>query len=165
MICIVAADKNWGIGRNNRLPWRIPEELAFFKKTTMGSTIVMGRKTLESLPGGRPLLGRRNIVLSRDTTRNVSGVEFVQSIETLLAITNDETVFVIGGGQIYEQLLPYSSEAYVTKVDGSYETDTFFPDLDKDTNWIVGSSFDSVTSETGITYQTFVYKNTSIRHI
>ncbi|MBN1623333.1 MAG: dihydrofolate reductase [Clostridia bacterium] len=165
MISIVAVDQNWGIGYKNKLPWRIPGELAFFKKTTIGNTVIMGRKTLESLPGRKPLSNRRNIVLSRDTTRSELGVEFVSTIDDLFAITNDETVFVIGGEQIYRLLLPYCSKSYVTKVDGIYETDTFFPNLDMEDNWEVESSFDAVISENGIKYQIFIYRNTAIKYI
>ena len=165
MISIVAVDQNWGIGYKNKLPWKIPGELAFFKKTTIGHTVIMGRKTLESLPGGNPLPNRRNIVLSRDVSRSAAGVEFISSIEDLIAITSDELVFVIGGEQIYRLLLPYCSKSYVTKVDGIYETDTFFPNLDTDDNWEVESSFDAVTSENGIKYQIFFYRNTAVKHI
>ena len=127
MICIVAVDKNWGIGLSGKLPWTIPGELSFFRDITMGNTIVMGRKTLESLPGGKPLNGRRNIVLTRDRSRSVPGVEFISSVEALKSITDKEKIYIIGGEQIYRLLLPYCNTAHVTKVEGLYDTDTSFP--------------------------------------
>lgn len=125
----------------------------------------MGRKTLQSLPGGKPLPGRRNIVISRNKTLVVPGVEFVSSVDGLLEITKNETVYVIGGEQIYRLLLPYCEKAYITKIAGVYETDTFFPDLDSNCNWRVDSAYEPITSENDITYRIYLYVNHSPKHI
>jgi len=157
MMCIVAVDRNWGIGYKNKMPWNIPGELSFFREKTMGNTVVMGRKTLESLPGGKALPGRRNIVLSRDNSLSIKDAEVVTSVEELLSIVQKDTVYIIGGEQIYKLLLPYCSKAYVTKVTGIYETDTSFPMLDRDCSWHVESIGEEVSSPNGVTYRRFVY--------
>lgn len=131
MIAILSADDQWGIGRDGELLARIPEDMRFFRETTMGHTIVMGRRTLDSLPGGRPLPGRRNIVLTRNTAFAREGVEIVHSPEALAAfVGGGEDVFVIGGGEIYALLLPMCSAALVTRIFGTFGADVFFPNLD-----------------------------------
>lgn len=162
MISIVAVDKNWGIGKNNKLPWRIPGEQLFFKEKTYGGIIIMGRKTLESLPGGKPLEGRRNIVLSRNPDFKTEGVEPVSSPEELLALIHDETpekVFLIGGAQIYRLLIPYCKEAYITKVKGNFEVDTHHPNLDRDSDWRISDVSPEEISSNGIAYTRYVYEN------
>lgn len=138
MNLIVAVDKNWGIGCGNRLLVSIPADMKFFRQTTTGKVVVMGRKTLESFPGGQPLKNRTNIVLTSDKNYKVKGAVVVTTIEELLEELkqyNDEEIYVIGGESVYRQLLPYCSTAHVTKIDHVYEADTFFPNLDEMEDW------------------------------
>lgn len=126
---IVARARNGVIGGDNKMLWRIPEDFAFFKKTTMGCPIIMGRRTWESI--GRPLPGRRNIVVTRNPDFKPSGAETASSIEEALALVeNDERKFIIGGANVYAQALPLASRAWITFVDEDFEGDAVFPDLD-----------------------------------
>jgi len=162
MISIVAVDKNWGIGINNKMPWRIPDEQLFFKEKTYGGIVIMGRKTLESLPGGRPLKGRRNIVMTRNPDFKMDGVETAKTPEALFSLIHNEDpkkVFLIGGSQIYRLLIPYCKEAYITKVDGEYNVDAYHPNLDRDSDWQVTETLKEVVSPTGISYTIYVYEN------
>ena len=125
---IVAYDRARGIGKGNRLPWRLPAEMQYFKRTTMGKPIVMGRRTFESI--GRALPGRRNIVVTRGTTP-VDGVEQVASLDEALRLATDvDEVMVIGGAELYASALPAAHRIYATEVNGLFDTDTRFPDLD-----------------------------------
>ena len=134
MNLIVAVDSNWGIGKNNDLLISIPEDMKFFRETTKGTAVLMGRKTLESFPNGNPLKNRVNIVLSRNKIDKE--VIQVSSIEEALEVANTyDTVFVIGGGSIYKEFLPYCKTAYVTKIHHSFDADTFFPNLDVLEDW------------------------------
>lgn len=165
MISVVAADKNWGIGLNGDLPWKIPGEQKFFKETTMGGVVVMGRKTLESLPGKRPLKGRRNIVITRNKALMIEGAETVSSPEalfSLLGCENPNKVFIIGGAQIYRLLIPYCTRAIVTKVRGGFEVDTHHPNLDCDSNWRLAEESDVITASNGISYTICRYENSSL---
>lgn len=138
MNIIVAADKNWAIGKNNKLLVSIPQDMKFFRETTTGKVVVMGRKTLESFPGGQPLKKRVNIVLTSDKNYHVNGADIVHSIDALLEELKKypaEDIYVIGGESIYRQLLPYCDKAYVTKIEHAYDADTFFPNLDEDPQW------------------------------
>ena len=138
MNIIVAADKNWAIGRENKLLVSIPQDMKYFRAMTTGKVVVMGRKTLQSFPGGNPLKQRTNIVLTRDADFCRSDVTVVHSVEdALLELKKypSEDIFVIGGGTIYRQFLPYCDKAYVTRIDHAYQADTYFPDLDQDPNW------------------------------
>lgn len=126
---IVAYSTNRTIGRDNALPWRLPGDLAHFKRTTMGCPVIMGRKTWESL--GRPLPGRRNIVITRQAGYQATGVETATSLDQALEMTRDSAeVFVIGGAQIYEQSLNVASKVVATEVHAIVEGDAFFPELD-----------------------------------
>lgn len=138
MNLIVAVDKNWAIGCNNRLLVSIPSDMKFFRETTMGKVVVMGRKTLESFPGGQPLKNRTNIVITSDSDYKVKDAIVVPSIEAAvgeLKKYEEEDIFVIGGESIYCQMLPYCKTAYVTKIDHAYDADTFFPNLDEMEDW------------------------------
>lgn len=138
MNIIVAADKNWAIGLQNKLLVSIPADMKFFRQTTTGNVVVMGRKTLESFPNGQPLKNRTNIVLTSDRSYNVKDAVVVHSIEELLEELkkyDSEDIYVIGGESIYRQLLPYCSLAHVTKIDHEYQADTYFPNLDEDEEW------------------------------
>ncbi|MGN0421218.1 MAG: dihydrofolate reductase [Lachnospiraceae bacterium] len=148
MNIIVAADKNWAIGKNNKLLVSIPQDMKFFRETTTGKIVVMGRKTLESFPGGQPLKKRVNIVLTSDKSYHVNGADIVHSIEALLEELKkypSEDIYVIGGESIYRQLLPYCDKAYVTKIDHAYDADTFFPNLDEDPQWRMTKTSDEQT--------------------
>ena len=138
MKAILSADRNWGIGCQNKLLISIPSDMKFFRETTTGHTVVMGRRTLESFPGGQPLKNRRNIVLTRNPEYSVKGAEVVHSPEELLKLLEGsplEDVYVSGGGEVYRLLLPYCDTVYVTKIDFAYQADTFFPNLDESPEW------------------------------
>ena len=124
---IVAMASNRVIGRDNALPWTLPSDLARFKSVTMGCPIVMGRRTYDSI--GRPLPGRRNIVLSRDPDLALPGCEVMASLDEALSI-DVPRLFVIGGAQIYAQALPLATELFVTQVRAEVEGDTWFPEVD-----------------------------------
>lgn len=127
---IAAVARNGAIGKDNALLWRLPEDLRFFKRTTMGCPVVMGRKTYESI--GRPLPGRRNIVISRNAGWQAAGVERASSLEAALALVADAgKAFVIGGAQIYAQALPQADEIVLTEIDRDFAGDAFFPQWDK----------------------------------
>ena len=148
MNLIVAVDKNWAIGKGNQLLVSIPQDMKFFRETTMGKVVVMGRKTLETFPGGQPLKKRTNIVLTRDKNYEVKDAIVVHNIEELLEeLKNyeDEEIFVIGGETIYRQLLPYCNLAHVTKINHAYEADTYFPNLDEMDDWEVTGVSDEQT--------------------
>lgn len=129
---IVAYNQKHVIGKDNDMPWRLPADLAYFKKTTMGCPIVMGRKTRESL--GRPLPGRLNIAVTRDTHYQAEGTEIAYSLEQAVkqARAVHDTIFIIGGGEIYKQALAQGlvDRVYATEIHASMDGDTFFPELD-----------------------------------
>lgn len=138
MNIIVAVDKHWAIGNKGQLLVSIPHDQKSFRDQTLGKVIVMGRKTLESLPGGRPLYGRTNIVLTNDQSYQVSGALFCHSMAEVMAAVRtfpEENVYIIGGQQIYEQFLPHCRTAYVTYIDFAYSADSYFPDLDQSREW------------------------------
>lgn len=140
MNVIVAVDDNWAIGMQNKLLVSIPADMKFFRETTMGKVVVMGRKTLESFPGGQPLKKRTNIVLTRDKQYQVKDAIVVHTVEALLEELkkyDEKDIYVIGGETVYRQLLPYCKVAHVTKVHHTYEADTFFPNLDEMSDWAV----------------------------
>ncbi len=129
---IAAVARDGGIGWQGGLLFSIPEDMRRFKALTTGKTVVMGRGTLDSLPGGKPLKGRRNLVLTRDRTFHRDGVEGFHDLETLLAaLQTEDEAWVIGGAAMYEQLLPYCQALYLTEVDAAPPADRFFPPLDK----------------------------------
>jgi Dihydrofolate reductase len=158
---VVAMARNSAIGKDNQLLWHITEDMKFFKSLTQGGTVIMGRKTYESI--GRPLPNRRNIVISRSLDHLDDRVELFHSLEDAVgAASGDEKVFIIGGGEIYRQSLPLADMLYVTSVDHLYEADTFFPIINYD-EWKVvervdfdhGASFDHPFSF--ITYKRCLY--------
>lgn len=131
IILIVAVSSNNAIGKDNQLLWHLPNDLRFFKRITTGHSIIMGRKTFESI--GKPLPNRRNIILSTRNSLDVPGIEVVRSIKAALELAaTEETVFVIGGAEIYKQFLPMAQEVYLTKVDVELDGDAFFPKLNED---------------------------------
>lgn len=138
MNLIVAVDRNWAIGKDNKLLVSIPDDMKFFRDTTTGKVVVMGRKTLESFPNGKPLKNRVNIVLTRDNDYQVKDAVVVHSEEELnaeLTKYNTEDVYVIGGESIYRLMLDECDRAYVTYVDYAYDADTYFPNLDDNPSW------------------------------
>ena len=148
MNIIVAVDKNWAIGYQNKLLNSIPEDMKFFRETTTGKVVVMGRKTLESFPNGRPLKNRVNIVITGQKDYKVPDAIVLHSVEEALEYvkqydTND--VFVIGGASIYEQMLPYCDVAHVTVMDYAYQADTWFPNLDKMDEFVVAADSEEKT--------------------
>ncbi len=130
MQAILSADRNWGIGKNGELLVKVSEDMKFFRQATKGRAVIMGRKTFESLPGLLP--GRRNILLSRSAYL-APGAEVVASVPELLELLGEaqQQAFVIGGGEIYRLLLPYTDRVLVTRWDAAFEADTFFPNLDE----------------------------------
>lgn len=152
-------DKNRAIGKNNKLPWNLPKDLEYFKKTTLGYPVIMGYKTYCSLPKALPK--RRNIVLHIEPIK-LPGCEVVCSInEVFERLSNESEVFVIGGATVYKQFLPYASELYVTLIDEIFEADTFFPEIDF-SDWQLVSSIQGIKDEKNI-YDYFfnVYKRKS----
>lgn len=152
---IVAYARNQTIGRDNTLPWKLPGDLAHFKRTTTGCPILMGRKTWDSL--GRPLPGRRNIVVTRDKGLSHTGAEFVGSLQDALALVHHEAqVFVIGGAQIYREALPLADRVIATEVQADIEGDAFFAKLDPSI-W-EEQSREPQPAENGLAYDLVVYQ-------
>lgn len=138
MNLIVAVDKNWAIGKNNGLLVRIPGDMKFFRETTTGKVVVMGRKTLESFQNAQPLKNRTNIVLTAQPDYQANGAIIVHSMEECLEKLKaypPEDIYIIGGESVYRAFLPYCTLAEVTYIDYSYEADTHFPNLDEDPEW------------------------------
>lgn len=137
MKMIVAVDKNWAIGKDNKLMWSIPGDMKFFRETTKGNIIIMGRKTLESFPQGQPLKGRVNIVITRNPDYKVKGAVVVHSVEEAIeeAAKHAGETYVIGGESIYRSMLEYCDVALVTKIDHAFVADTYFPNLDAEKGW------------------------------
>ena len=148
MNLIAAVDKNWAIGKDNKLLVQIPMDMKFFRETTTGKVVVMGRKTLESFPNKMPLPKRINIVLSKDESYQVKGAIVVHSKEELLKELKNyakEDIFIIGGESVYKLMLPYCNVVHVTKIDYTYEADSFFPNLDALKEWKITASSDEKT--------------------
>lgn len=145
MNLIVAVDKNWAIGNKGELLVRIPADHKMFRQETTGKVVVLGRKTMDTFPGGQPLKNRDNIILSRNEAYQQKDAQVVHSVEELLeAVKGYDTkeVYVIGGSSVYEQLLPYCDTAHVTKIDHAYEADAWFPNLDEDPDWEITADSD-----------------------
>lgn len=133
---VVAADADWGIGKNGTQTLVIPEDRRHFREVTGHGTVIVGRRTLADFPGGRPLKNRRNIVLTRDGSFAVEGAETAHSVEEALEkCGQDRPVYVIGGESVYRALLPYCRKAHVTRIFARAENDAFFPALDALPGW------------------------------
>jgi len=148
MNLIVAVDENWAIGKGNDLLVSIPQDMKFFRETTMGKVVVCGRKTLETFPGGQPLKKRTNIVLTRDKDYVVKDAIVLHTVEEVieeLKKYEEEDIYIIGGESIYRQFLPYCKLAHVTKIHHAYEADTYFPNLDEMDDWEVTGVSDEQT--------------------
>ncbi|MBE5745057.1 MAG: dihydrofolate reductase [Clostridiales bacterium] len=162
MIAIVHADKNWGIGKGNDMMFSLPKDMKFFRATTLNHTVVMGGNTLRSFPGGNPLKNRTNIVLSRGQVRD--DCIFVRSYDELKAEmkkrNETDDVYVIGGGAVYKELLPYCDEVLVTKVDAVGGAEVFFPNLDELENFVCVDEGEPM-EDNGYTIRFTKYKNTA----
>ena len=134
MNAIVAVDENWAIGKDGDQLCYISTDLKRFKELTLGHPVILGRKTLATFPGGRPLKGRRNLVLSRDPGLEIEGAEVYHDVESLLAQAPEDS-FVIGGESVYRALLPYCDTAYVTRLDAAFPADRYLPNLEEDGAW------------------------------
>lgn len=148
MNIIVAVDQNWAIGCDNKLLVSIPSDMKFFRTTTTGKVVVMGRKTLESFPGGLPLKNRTNIVLTSNPDYKVKDAIICHTIQEVLEKVKEydsEDVYVIGGDSIYRQMLPYCDVAHITKIFHAYEADSWFPNLDEDPEWEITADSDEQT--------------------
>lgn len=164
MNAIAAVSLDWGIGKDNDLLFHIGEDMKRFRALTTGGTVIMGRKTLDSMPGGKPLPRRRNIVLTRQKDFVREGVETANSLEEVLRLTageDPEKVWVIGGGEIYRALLPYCRLCWLTRVYARPESTVFFPDLDTLPQWQVLRS-GAIVSDGALDYQFIEYINREI---
>lgn len=155
MEAIVAVYDDWGIGRGGTQPLTLSADRKRFRQMTAGACVIVGRKTLTDFPGGRPLPKRTNLVLSR---RELPGVWTVRSpAEAAEAAADFERAFVIGGGQVYREMLPWCSRVWVTKIHAAPDSDTFFPNLDQDPAWELEAR-ESEQTENGIRYCFCVYR-------
>ncbi len=160
---IVHADKEWGIGKGNDMMFSLPADMKFFRTTTMGHTVVMGGNTLRSFPGQKPLKNRTNIVLSRGTVRDDCViVRDYDQLKNEMKQRENEDIYVIGGGAIYKELLPYCHGALVTKVDAVGGAEVFFPNLDEHPDFVCvdeGTPID----DNGYTIRFTTYKNNNVK--
>ncbi len=148
MNLIVAVDKNWAIGNKNELLVRIPNDHKHFREETTGKVVVLGRKTLETFPQGLPLKNRTNIILSSNPKYQVKDAIVVHSVDELLEELKQyppEEIYIIGGESVYRQMLPYCDVAHVTKIDHTYEADSYFPNLDQDDAWEITADSEEQT--------------------
>ncbi len=147
---IVVHDLNRVIGHLNKMPWHIPNELAYFKEKTMGKAMIMGRNTFESI--GRPLPGRLNIVITRNESYQPEGVTVVHSLQEAISIakTFHKEVMIIGGEQIFKDALPLADQLYVTVIESEFEGDTFFPPYESE--WTLSSKSEEMVTEEGLRY-------------
>ena len=158
MIAIVAVDKNWGIGKDGEQLIYIPEDLKRFKAFTIGNAIILGRKTMYTFPGGKPLKGRRNLILSRTPDFAPEGAEVFPGLEELMEhVTDPDNTYVVGGASVYHTMIGQCDRAYVTKIDAEYPADCWFPDLDEDPNWVVESEGEWMEHE-GVRFRYVNYK-------
>ncbi|YCA44805.1 type 3 dihydrofolate reductase [Bacillus sp. JZ8] len=155
---IVAMDDNNLIGKDNALPWHLPADLAYFKKVTTNHTIVMGRKTYESI--GRPLPNRKNVVLTHSTSFQEEGVTVIHSLDELKEMANrsNEELFIIGGARLYEQLLPVADRLYVTHIRATFDGDTHFPVFSKEEWKIIDSKEHKKDEKNAYDYEFVVYE-------
>ena len=164
LYAIAAVDREWGIGHNGKLLFSIPDDLKQFKQKTMGTYVIMGRKTFESLPGAKPLPGRDNIVITKSESFETQHPDVIvchdpHDAAKAAAENPWRDIYVIGGGMIYQQMLPYCHKAFITKVDGHFPADTFFPCLDELPNWKAEKTGEGEWN--GYHYEYITYSNTS----
>lgn len=152
---IVAHDHNHVIGYENGMPWHLPGDLQYFKEKTMGKPMIMGRKTFESI--GRPLPGRRNIVVTRDANYRADGIETATSIEEALALAGDvPEIMIIGGEQIFRLSMELTDRIYITKINHAFKGDTFFPAYEED--FVLVASQEPETAPEGYTFQYQIFE-------
>lgn len=152
---IAAMANNRVIGLDNKMPWHLPADLQHFKKVTTGKPVIMGRKTFESI--GRPLPGRRNIIITRNSEYTAQGIEVVTTPDAALElVATAEEVMIIGGGNIYEQFLPKAERLYLTFIDLDVKGDTQFPDYNKVANWYVKEEQENHTDDKNLSSYKFV---------
>ena len=164
MNMIVAVASNWGIGKGNDLLFHISADMKRFRALTGGGTVIMGRKTLDSMPGGKALPKRRNIVITRSADFVREDVEVAHSLEEAIAMVAEEDpakVWVIGGGEIYKAMLPHCKTCYVTHIYDEKECDTFFPDLSSLENWEIQHA-DNLMSDGAVNFQFVDYVNSAL---
>ena len=156
---IAAVSRNWGIGRDNDLLYNIPEDKKFFRRTTLEHTVIMGRKTLLSLPNGKPFKDRNNVVLSRNKDFHPEGVTVLGSVEEAVKYAENESgeVFIVGGGSVYKEMLPFCGKALITKIDGMPDADVFFPNLDELPEWKLTEESEEQEYE-GVKYKFCTYE-------
>lgn len=162
MNMIVAVDENWAIGNKGSLLVRIPADHKNFRNETIGKTVVLGRKTLETFPQKQPLAGRTNIIITHNEDYKAGDAVIVHSLDELLdklkEIPDDE-IYIIGGSSVYDMMLPYCNTVHVTKIDHKYEADAYFPDLDASDEWrITAESDEQVYFD--LTYRFIKYERT-----
>lgn len=153
MQLIAAVDKNWAIGYKGRMLVAIPADQKLFRQETMGKIVVMGRKTLLTLPGQRPLEGRINLILTRDKEFDIKGADICHSVDEAIRLLQwykkeqgftEDDIFIIGGQTVYQQFLPFCDTAHITYIDYAYEADTYLVNLEKE-GWMVTESSDEQT--------------------
>lgn len=144
---LVAMDKNRVIGKDNQLPWHLPEDLKYFKRITMGHKIIMGRKTFESI--GRPLPGRDNFVVTRDQSYKAEGCHILHSVDDIFEIdksSSGDELFIIGGAELFRHVLPNANRLYITHIDAEFAGDTFFPEINEE-QWKLLSKKKGITND------------------
>jgi len=154
---IVAVANNNVIGFNNKMPWHIPEDLKYFKEKTMGKTVIMGRKTLESI--GKPLKGRKNVIMTKnkDYLSKFDDVKIVHDFSEIIPYIDDEDEnFIIGGAEVYKELLPFSEYLYITRIYKDFQGDKYFEDIDEE-EWILINK-SSPQKNSDFEYEVLIYK-------
>lgn len=164
MKSIVAVDKKWGIGKKNDLLFNLPEDMKFFRQTTLNKVVVMGSNTLKSFPNGKPLKNRINIVLypGGEKRDDCVVVESLEELSAELKKYNTDDVFIIGGAMFYKTMLPYCSDVYVTKVDADGEAEVFYENLDQLNNWTCVNASESIETN-GYNIKFTTYKNSEVK--
>lgn len=162
---IVHVDKKWGIGKGNDMMFSLPKDMKFFRETTIGKTVVMGGNTLRSFPNRKPLKNRTNIVLSRGQVCDECVlVRNFDELKAEMKKRENEEIYIIGGGMIYEMLLPYCDEALITKVDAVGDAEVFFPNLDENENFVLTQASEKI-EDNGYIIRFTTYKNTAKREL
>lgn len=155
---IVAHDKNRVIGYENKMPWHLPGELKYFKEQTMGKPIIMGRKTFESI--GRPLPGRKNIIITRNPNYTSEGIDVVTSLDDAIKLAGDvEEIMFIGGEQIFKLVLPIADRLYITQIEHEFNGDTFFPLYEQ--GWDLTSKSEPIETPEGYSYTYCIFERTN----
>ena len=158
MIAIVAVDRNWAIGKDGDQVVYIPGDLKRFKQFTTGNTIILGRKTVATFPGGKPLKNRRNLILSRTPGFAPEGAEVFPGLDELMEqVTDPDNTYVVGGASVYHTMIGQCDRAYVTKIDAEYPADCWFPNLDEDPAWEIESEGDWMEHE-GVKFRYVNYR-------